>query len=242
VAVDTSLDHVAEAARTRDWNAFPRLVPLGDSTDFLELAGMPSGSTLFAPLQGLQRRAAARLVVGDTAGALGDLRALVGLGDRILAHDPRQGAAAAGLVAIHGAVLLLDSIPAVNREERVSAALDSLHSWVRVQPSMEAHPLLLQAVPDSAFALASEARLTLGWRTFALYAYLTSHLFSSHGILLGMTRPALDSLQSLASDANSEFDVLARAALHTARLWNSRSPLGRWHVWQRWTPTRTRSH
>jgi len=227
VAGDPKLDRVVAAAGLRGWDAAARALPHGDSTSFLSFRPPPFASMRVA-LQGLRVRADQRLAKHDLKGARTDLAALIGLGDQMLRHEITLTGLTAGSQAVR---LALPGYLELARQSGDSAAvtqLNEVQAWAAYRPTLGTNPVLYLAVPDSAFAMATDSSLALGWRQFMLYAYVAGQLSSPRAVAFGVPQPALDRLAPLARDANPDVARLGSVARGTLERFNRDTMRQRW--------------
>ena len=179
-------------------------------------------------LQALRVRAEQRLAKHDLKGARADLEALMGLGDQMLRHEITLTGMTAGEQAVR---LALPSYLDLARQSGDSAAvtqLDAVQAWAAFRPTLGTNPVLYLAAPDSAFAMATDSSLALGWRQFMLYAYVAGQLSHPRAIVFGVPQAALDRLTPLSNDPNRDVARLARVARGTLERVNANTMRQRW--------------
>jgi hypothetical protein len=233
-AHDSTLDRVVAAAQFRAWDGYARAMPQRRSTDLYSLQPPPYAPTNVA-LQGLRIRAEERLARRDLAGARADLGALVALGEQMLRHEPTSTGMGIGGQAIRLALAPYADLARATRDTSAAAHVRRLEAWAGVQPVLGTVPGLYYAVPDSAFKMAVYTSLALGWRRFALVAFLTAHLLRPSAVVLGFPGSALDTLRSLTRDANPDFARVASVAVRTVEQTNRATIARRWWLARTWS-------
>ena len=229
VAQDSGLDRVVAAARMRGWDACALAMPAGDTTDFYQLKPPPL-PVVNTALRGLLARADLRRASRNYAGARADLQALIGIGDQMLDHEPTLTGMTAGMQAVRLALAPLRELPGEADDSGRAREFRTAEAWASYHPSISTNPILLIAVPDSAYKMAQDSTLALGWRRWAVHAFIAGHLGQVRTVLFGFPRAGRDSLARLAANDNRDFTRVVRSALHTVAALNRASIHDRWEL------------
>ena len=225
---DSVLDLWVRAARRSRWDGLDRMLArsgAGASSDLFLLRSADYGNVVRA-METLALRGWVRSDRGDVAGSRADLRAVVGVGEQLLRHEPSLQGFLAGRAAVHAGAQGLHHLAEVTRDSALARRADEAAQWS--EPSTAQSYAILPAAPDSALAFARDTSLALGWRVAALRATIEGPLAMPFTRLFGLPARVPSDLDRLASADAGDLGRLAQIAATTARAIDHLAPWTRW--------------
>jgi len=220
LAADTSLDDWAGAARARQWHATERLLATRppDARPNVMLIPIPAYVPARDAARALVIRGLMRLARGDRIGARADLAAATGLGEQMVRREPTFIGMLIGRATIASGLTGWQRYGVVTRDTALTGRAARLHAWAVLRPAGYAG--FLVAAPDSAIAIARDASLVLGARTFALEQLLLGWFVRPRGLLFGPPSDVTRAIEALTTDPDPDMALMAGVAAATAHRLN----------------------
>ena len=225
---DSVLNLWVQAARRSRWDGLDRMLArsgAGASSDLFLLRAADYGNVARA-METLALRGWARSDRGDLAGSRTDLRAVVGVGEQLLRHEPSLQGFLAGRAAVHAGAQGLRHLADRTRDTALARLADEAAQWS--EPSTAQSYAILPAAPDSSLVFARDTSLALGWRVAALRATIEGPLAMPFTRLFGLPERIPADLDRLSSTDPGDLGRLARIAAATARAIDHMAPWSRW--------------